>query len=178
MGIGRAGRSAAEEHDGSRLLQIRVASMSAKDTNANERAEAASMRATPSEMRGDGQGGAAAAAALGNIPVVKIDPNTVQKYVLVEARAGDVFRLLVRGDCRAAYHKDVARPLVQELASRGVAYEVLGGGRIQHTIGSIRIFGFSHGFPWKDGLSRHAATADVLRKAFPGQEVTWTDEGY
>mmetsp|Transcript_25078 Transcript_25078/g.78235 ORF Transcript_25078/g.78235 Transcript_25078/m.78235 type:complete len:185 (-) Transcript_25078:16-570(-) len=99
----------------------------------------------------------------------------IQKYVLVQA--GD--RYFVRGDPRAAYHKDAALPLINELRNLGVAHEVLGGGRIVHDPANqqIKIYGHSFGFPWQ-GAPRHDLSAAVCAAAFPGVAVETSDEGY
>lgn len=108
-------------------------------TTAAERAEAQAMRA------GVGGGGDAATAdggnggvgggssALAGLTAVTIDEGT-QKYVLIEvsdpasSSGGDgATRLLVRGDAMADYHKDAARPTLQQLDLLGLAYNVLGG---------------------------------------------------
>ena len=95
-------------------------------TNAEDLAGAAAMRAG---------GGAAAAAdpavdatALESLAAVKIDPDAVQKYVLIEATdvANFASRHLVRGDQYADYHKDAARETIIELDELGLRYNVLG----------------------------------------------------
>jgi len=87
-------------------------------TTAEERAEAAAMKR--------GATGSVSSAAALDLPSVVLEMG-VQKYVLI--RAGD--QHFVRGSLAAAYHKDAARPTVNELRTRGVDYEVLGGGRIR-----------------------------------------------
>ena len=132
-------------------------------TTEAERAEAAALRSA-----GGGAGVApdVAGCVLGE---------GTQKYVLV--RAGD--RYFVRGDVRADYHKDAARPLVEELRAREVEYEVLGGGRIalDAAARTIRIYGHSFGFPWR-GEFRHDLAARVCEAAYPGFDVETSNEGY
>lgn len=90
---------------------------------------------------------------------------------------------LVRGKNGCPYHKDVAAPLVRELQQRGLRYEVLGGGRIQHDAESKRVlvYGYSMGFPWM-GAFRHDITAEVLRQSGFGTDAGYfietSDEGY
>ena len=69
---------------------------------------------------------------------------------------------------------------MNELGQLSIPYEVLGGGRISHSSAdaSIKVYGFSYGFPWKDGISRHNIAAELLEKAFPGYSVEFSDEGY
>ncbi|KAH8062630.1 hypothetical protein JL722_3557 [Aureococcus anophagefferens] len=131
-------------------------------TTPEERAEAAAMRKT-----------AGASTVAPTVASCAIGQG-IQKYVLVQA--GD--RYFVRGNTRAAYHKDAARPLVDELTAMGVAHEVLGGGRIQADLANkkIAIYGHSIGFPWQ-GEFRHDLTAAVVAEA-PDAEVTTSNEGY
>ena len=112
-------------------------------TTAEERAEAATLRTTE---------GAAAEVAPTVAGCVFAGPGR-QKYVLVQAGA----RYFVRGDPRASYHMDAARPLVEELRAMEVAHEVLGGGRIQFEpdAKTIHIYGHSMGFPWQGEYRRH-----------------------
>ena len=93
-----------------------------------------------------------------------------------------------------SYHKDAARPLVHELMSMKADYEVVGGGqcnfsqkaclrltpgRINHQTGKgIKIYGYSIGFPWIDGVSKHDITASLMKLAYPGEKVEFSDDGY
>jgi hypothetical protein len=133
-------------------------------TTAEERAEAATLRTT------DGAAEVAPTVA----GCVFAGPGR-QKYVLVQAGA----RYFVRGDPRASYHKDAARPLVEELRAMEVAHEVLGGGRIQFEPDpkTIHIYGQSIGFPWQ-GEFRHDLSAKVCQEAYPDYAVTTSNEGY
>ena len=131
---------------------------------AEERAEAATLRTT--------EGAAAVAPTVAGC--VFAGPGR-QKYVLVQAGT----RYFVRGDPRASYHMDAARPLVEELRAMEVAHEVLGGGRIQFEPEkkTIHIYGHSMGFPWQ-GEYRHDLSAKVCQEAYPDFAVTTSNEGY
>jgi len=151
-------------------------------TTPEERAEAAEMRCGA---------GATSNAALAAMQSVDIEFG-VQKYVLI--RAGD--RHLVRGRLDAAYHKDAAAPCVAQLQAHGIDYAVLGGGRIradEHTrqilvYGTSSSFflshvlsflsGFSYGFPWPGGVTKHDLAASLIRQDYPDWSVTTSDEGY
>lgn len=152
-------------------------------TNAEDQAIAAAMR------RGDGGSSATSADNSSaqptsiHFPAVKIDEGTF-KYVLIEATDPTAIparkMLLVRGDLRASYHRDAARPTTEALSAVGWSYEVLGGGRIRHdpVEKGILVYGHSFGFPWQNG-SRHSDTTDLLKQAYPEYtSITWTDEGY
>ena len=51
----------------------------------------------------------------------------------------------------AQYHADSARPTTELLEAKGVSYQVLGGGRIEHDQAQhdVFIYGHSYGFPWQ-----------------------------
>ncbi|KAJ9467770.1 hypothetical protein DIPPA_27962 [Diplonema papillatum] len=134
-------------------------------TTAEERAEAAKMR----------EGGASSGAGgIEGMPAVELG-HGVQKYVLIKAGG----QHLVRGNPMADYHKDAAAGAVYELRKRGVSFEVLGGGRIEYVPGqTAKIYGFSYGFPWKDGQFRHDVTAEVIAKHLPGVRTTVSNDGY
>lgn len=138
-------------------------SMEGPTTNADDKARAAAMRS------GRGDSGCAA------LPECLIEEGR-QKYVLI--RAGD--RHLVRGAVAASYHRDAAEPTIAQLRAAGVAYEVVGGGRIvlDANAKTISVFGHSFGFPWANGDYKHHITADVIRKFYPGWDVTTSNEGY
>ena len=105
-----------------------------------------------------------------------IDDDAVQKYVLIEVERS---RLFVRGSESAAYHKDAARPFTAQCRKLGVAYDVLGGGRIEHSTSAktIKVYGFSYGFPWR-GAPLHEEAAKLLRRDYPSFTVTTSNEGY
>ena len=150
-----------------RFSVIERRAMGEYTTNAEEREIAAGMRSTVGSTDAEGSiAPTVASCALGE---------GIQKYVLVQASD----RYFVRGDPRASYHKDAARPLVEELRELGVAHEVLGGGRIQCDLANkkIEIYGYSYGFPWQ-GEYRHDLSAAVVKEAYPDFEVTTSNEGY
>ena len=65
---------------------------------------------------------------------------------------------------------------MEELDARGLIAQMKGGGRIalDEAAATVSIFGFSYSF----GKADHASVAEVVRGAYPGFEVTWSDEGY
>jgi hypothetical protein len=145
----------------------------ATTTTKEEREEAAKLRTATTTTK-------SIIDVLDGLPEVEIHFDSIQKYVLIQVQIQDgTLRHFVRGDKNAPYHKDVARPLVSELKHRGCAYTVLGGGRIEHTSsGFIKIYGFSYGFPWINGQSKHSVTASIMERVFSGFRVEWSDEGY
>ncbi|GMI51585.1 hypothetical protein TeGR_g4231 [Tetraparma gracilis] len=103
------------------------------------------------------------------------------KYVLVSARdpASQNMQIFVRSSAAAAYHREVAEPLVAELIEGGrVNVKVLGGGRINVDTAEkkVVVYGFSYAF----GKADHRKAAAMIRRAegFEDFDVTWNDEGY
>jgi len=146
-------------------------------TNAQDQRDAATLRKQASEASDTGP--EASAQMLSDLPAVVIDTG-IFKYVLMKVTASSgESRYLVRGTAGAAYHKDVALPYVRRYIADGFGVEILGGGRIFHDAEkkSIRIYGFSFGFPWAPGAGHHLSAA-VVRASFPGYAVEWCDEGY
>mmetsp|Transcript_22827 Transcript_22827/g.31804 ORF Transcript_22827/g.31804 Transcript_22827/m.31804 type:complete len:148 (+) Transcript_22827:352-795(+) len=144
-------------------------------TTVEERAEAAKMRSSSPKQTSKNN-------SLDGIPQVVLDTGLF-KYILVrvtDSNARDGFRYLVRGKCKAKYHKDVAQPLVDQFYQLGIRYEIVGGGRMEHDSQSKKIFiyGFSYGFPWEDEECRHDITAEVCKAKYPEYDVTWSSEGY
>jgi hypothetical protein len=144
-------------------------------TNAEERAEAASMRVGSVNLE-------ASFLSHDEFPPVEIDVGTF-KYVLIEVAhptSPGENTYLVRGDVMASYHKDAAKKTTIALGNKGIAYTVIGGGRIMHDAANkkILVYGFSYGFPWQ-GEPRHDISTRVLKKAFPDYEsIEWSNEGY
>ena len=88
-------------------------------TTAEERAEAAAMRSGGSDAVGSGGGGPTSPTDP-DLPPVLIDAEGTFKYVLISATppGGGSVQHLVRGDLRAAYHKDAARPTIRLLETK------------------------------------------------------------
>lgn len=143
-------------------------------TNSTDRATAAAMRSRCAGA--DTAVGEESALSVEDIPSVAIDVGR-QKYVLIRITnpaSGDN-SFLVRGDINSPYHADAARATTEALERAGVAYEVTGGGRIDHNHNSLRVFGHSYGF----GQADHSITARVLLEHFgEGYSIETSNEGY
>ena len=121
-------------------------------------------------------------------PQVQIDESGVFKYVLLEmAGTGDGDdALLVRGRRMFNFHRDNVKEAANELEQFGLPRpRVLGGGRLRVTPpagsgggggGHIEVFGYSKTYGRCD--SCNARAAKLLRIAFPGYEVVWSNDGY
>ncbi|KAG7668648.1 hypothetical protein Ndes2526B_g03728 [Nannochloris sp. 'desiccata'] len=139
------------------------------------------------------------------LPDVQIDQG-VFKYILLRASGptGSPSKLLVRGDCRAAYHNHILTACVAEAAKidPGIVITVLGGGRMEHyshprpameggdggdhggesglvkAVGSCSGVATVYGYSAAFGPAPHEITAAVLKKWDPFMDVSVSYEGY
>ena len=117
----------------------------------------------------------------GRIQNVSIDEGA-NKYVLISAilpgEVGERQNFVV-SRLGAAYHRNAAEPMVDELERRGYSsISILGGGRIQldSKQKKVSIFGYSYAFGQADhALSKSVVIADPRFMDF---DVTWSNEGY
>lgn len=98
------------------------------------------------------------------------------KYVLLRissAQKPAESKLVVRGYRRADYHDNIFQAVSRSL---GDAYkvEVLGGGRIENDIQSIRVFGYSSAF----GAAPHELAAALIQRSYPMSAITPSYTGY
>ncbi|EZA50836.1 Sex-regulated protein janus-A [Ooceraea biroi] len=58
----------------------------------------------------------------------------------------------------------------------GLQANCVGGGRIQHDPDekTIKVYGYSQGF----GKADHQVSVELLKKKYPGYNITWSDDGY
>jgi NADH pyrophosphatase NudC (nudix superfamily) len=143
-----------------------------------------------------------------SLPDVQIDQG-VFKYILLRASSstGSPSKLLVRGDCRAAYHNHILTTCIAEAAKidPGIVITVLGGGRMEHYYSHPRAAtmeggdvdeNFHHrggsgkgngvgggvvtvyGYSAAFGPAPHEMTAAVLKKWDPFLDVSVSYEGY
>ncbi len=133
-----------------------------------------------------------------SLPDVQIDQG-VFKYVLLRASSStnSHSKLLVRGDCRAAYHNHILTACIKEAAAIDpqITITVLGGGRMEHyshsstsaiedgddhasggwrSSGVTTVYGYSAAF----GPAPHEITAAVMKKWDPFLDVSVSYEGY
>ncbi|CAL8464400.1 g3935 [Coccomyxa elongata] len=109
---------------------------------------------------------------------VDIDEHGTYKYVLLrlESKDSSESRLLVRGNCRAGYHKDVLE-LANELDADSTSQLVpLGGGRIafNEENKTISIYGYSSAYD----QAPHDITAVLVRRSYPFHTVSVSYSGY
>ena len=96
---------------------------------------------------------------------VDIDQGTF-KYVLIrvtDKKNGKV-TFLVRGNCHADFHADIAEPIEAALVARGLKVDIPGGGRIRHdpVARKITVYGYSVGY----GRADHELTCTILRNFY------------
>jgi hypothetical protein len=110
------------------------------------------------------------------LPPVDIG-NGTWKYVLLQADDGTGAPVtLVRSTAGLKYHAEMAqRSINDEL--EGMKVSVLGGGRIVNDgSGRISVYGYSKTYGRCSACNERAAA--LIRAAYPGLTVTWTNEGY
>jgi phosphohistidine phosphatase len=111
------------------------------------------------------------------VELVKVDEGR-QKYVSISVGIeGEEQRsVIVRGNRFAAYHIDAAKDTMEMLEALGVNACITGGGRIvlNSDVREISIYGYSMQF----GRAEHETTAKLLREAYPGFTVEWSNDGY
>jgi hypothetical protein len=82
-------------------------------------------------------------------------------------------KLVVRGDPRAPYHRDVIRHAERELAPLELAVAQRGGGWVRATSdGAFVLYGESSRF----GAADHNVAAELLRRAHPFWSVSVTTD--
>ncbi|XP_020788887.1 14 kDa phosphohistidine phosphatase [Boleophthalmus pectinirostris] len=113
---------------------------------------------------------------LAKVPDVEIDPEGTFKYILlrISVKDGDAFKHIVRGTKSAEYHNHIFEKVSPTMEALGLECKCLGGGKIEHNRSDkkIRVFGESTAF----GKADHAESAEKLKSAFTGYEVTWSDD--
>jgi phosphohistidine phosphatase len=153
-------------------------------TNAEDQAEVAKLKQRLQVRSNDSKATSTAstAATTTRVPPVQVAEGT-HKYVLIRATVplseADDERYFVTSQHGAAYHKDAAEPLIEQLEYAGyVRIDVTGGGRIRLDAAAktMHIYGFSYGFGLADhAISRGIVLDDPRYKDF---DVTTSDEGY
>ncbi|XP_028402916.1 14 kDa phosphohistidine phosphatase-like [Dendronephthya gigantea] len=116
-------------------------------------------------------------AKLDQVEEVDIESGGRFKYILVKLKDGNNEKYIVRGYRRAAYHADIYDEILPELKRLSLHSECVGGGRIEHSSESEKLFvyGYSMGF----GQADHSITTGILKKFFPSyKSITFSNEGY
>ena len=109
---------------------------------------------------------------MNGVEAVDIDACGVFKYVLIKCNDED---FIVRGFKWAEYHADIFEKVEVDLHKKGIKCQCVGGGRIDHDSDNKRIivYGYSVGF----GRADHAETVQVLLKAYPDYDITFSNDG-
>ncbi|XP_019888564.1 14 kDa phosphohistidine phosphatase isoform X2 [Ooceraea biroi] len=116
---------------------------------------------------------------LDKIPDVDIDGHGKFKYILitVEDETNKASKQIVRGYARAQWHADIFDEVNEHVKKHGgLQANCVGGGRIQHDPDekTIKVYGYSQGF----GKADHQVSVELLKKKYPGYNITWSDDGY
>lgn len=112
-----------------------------------------------------------------DIPLVKIDPDGIYKYVQI-SYGGKIY-LRGRADCK--YHKGVYRKFIDELKTIGKAgakTKCLGGGRIKTDLKNktIHVYGYSNAYGRYE--NQHEKSVEMLKEVYPDYKITCSNEGY
>jgi len=122
-------------------------------------------------------------AKLDQVIDVKIDPSGKFKYILIKVFAKDKdgvhidenSKLVVRGRADCPFHADIFDKFQEETSKlEGIDDDVLGGGRILREGNKISVFGYSQGY----GKADHTLTVEILKRAYPSHEISYSNEGY
>ena len=145
----------------------------------NERAERIVAEATGGGHEQD-SACAAEAATLADVPVVQIAEGK-WKYVQIEltTRSPAATLRIVRSYSGTRFHAEAFEKAMAELRPRmDVKGRVVGGGRIvlRSATRTIDVYGYSKTFGRSPGCNEHSA--DLIRAAYDGFAVTWSDKGY
>ena len=116
---------------------------------------------------------------LKDVKNVDLDHSGVFKYILVKLidKETKEHKFCVRGYARCDYHADIYDVFTHHLNQmklRSVTHDCVGGGRIKRSDNEIFVYGYSQGF----GRADHSLSTDILKKEFPGYNITWSNDGY
>jgi phosphohistidine phosphatase len=153
-------------------------------TNAKDQAEVAKLKQRLLDQNGQTPNTVTETSTQQRVPSVQVAEGT-HKYVLIRAiaqgnsLATDEQQYFVASKRGAAYHRDAAEPMIEQLEAAGYAkIDVTGGGRIRlnSAAKTMVIYGFSYGFGLADhSISRRVVLNDPRYQDF---DVTTSDEGY
>ncbi|XP_011168607.1 14 kDa phosphohistidine phosphatase [Solenopsis invicta] len=116
---------------------------------------------------------------LDNVPDVDIDGHGRFKYILINVQddKNKASKKIVRGYARAQWHADIFDEVEGQIKKHaGLQADCVGGGRIEHDPDekTIKVYGYSQGF----GKADHQVSVELLKKKYPGYNITCSDEGY
>lgn len=111
---------------------------------------------------------------LNAVPNVVIEEGTF-KYIQIRISFEDEEKIIIRGS-DLGYHADIFDECSPSIIALGFKTDCIGGGRIMHDpVGKIiQVYGYSMGF----GRADHKITVKYLKEAYPGYNITWSNEGY
>ena len=112
------------------------------------------------------------------IPLVKIDPEGVYKYVQISYNN----KIYLRGRADCKFHKGIYKKFKTELKNAGKTdfnnAKCLGGGRIktEPEKKTIFVYGFSNAYGRYE--NQHEKSVEMLKEVFPDYKITCSNEGY
>ena len=111
------------------------------------------------------------------IPLVKIDPDGVYKYIQI--LYNNTIYLRGRADCK--YHKGIYKKFKTELKNAGKTdpeTKCLGGGRIKKDEKNKTIFVYGYSNAYGRYENQHEKSVEMLKAVFPDYKITCSNEGY
>ena len=112
-----------------------------------------------------------------DIPIVKIDPEGVYKYVQISYNN----KIYLRGRADCKYHKGIYKKFITELKNAGkkeVKTKCSGGGRIKTVPQKKTIFVYGYSNAYGRYENQHEKSVEMLKEVFPDYKITCSNEGY
>ena len=112
-----------------------------------------------------------------DIPIVKIDPEGVYKYVQISYNN----KIYLRGRADCKYHKGIYKKFITELKNAGkkeVKTKCLGGGRIKTDPQKKTIFVYGYSNAYGRYENQHEKSVEMLKEIYPDYNITCSNEGY
>ena len=112
-----------------------------------------------------------------SIPIVKIDPDGVYKYVQISYNN----KIYLRGRADCKYHKGIYKKFITELKNAGktdVKTKCLGGGRIKMDPINQTIFVYGYSNAYGRYEKQHEKSVEMLKEVYPDYKITCSNEGY
>ncbi|XP_017036830.1 sex-regulated protein janus-A [Drosophila kikkawai] len=114
--------------------------------------------------------------ALEAVPLVKISPQGIFKYILINVADGDSIKTVVRGFDDCEWHADIFEREETIFMASKLKAECIGGGRIEHDPEKkyMKVYGYSQGF----GKADHSQSKRILETKYPDYKIEISDDGY
>ncbi|XP_020811662.1 sex-regulated protein janus-A [Drosophila serrata] len=112
-----------------------------------------------------------------SVPLVKISPQGIFKYILINITdGGELTKTVVRGFDDCEWHADIFEREEVIFSAQKLEAECIGGGRIEHDPEKkyMKVYGYSQGF----GKADHSQSKQILKTKYPDYRIEISDDGY